>query len=56
MRNQHVLEFGADWTIGPHEKLGFQAEFEIDGDGYGSDFGAQISYIVELDLAPLSAK
>ena len=53
VRNQQTLEFGADWTIAPHRTLAFQTEFELDGDGHGTDFGAKISYIVSLDAPSL---
>lgn len=46
---QHLVEFGADWTLGPNRKLGLQTEFEIDGDSHGTDFGLHISYIVTLE-------
>ena len=47
--NQQVVEFGADWEFADNEKLGFQAEFEVDGDGHGADFGFRISYILEME-------
>ncbi len=46
---QQSLEIGGDWEFTEDQKIGFQAEFELDGDGHGADFGAKISYIVELD-------
>lgn len=49
-RNQHSLEFGADWEIAEDRMLGFQTAFGIDGDDHGSDFEARISYIIELDM------
>lgn len=54
--NQHALEIGADWTIGPSQKLGFQADFELDGDDHGSDFGFKIAYIVSIDAPRLDAE
>lgn len=47
-RNQQVIELGADWEFADNEILGLQAEFEVDGDGQGADFGFRISYILEL--------
>lgn len=46
---QHLLEFGADWTIAPDQKISFQTEFDIDGDGHGTEFGFRLGYIVTLE-------
>lgn len=48
-RTQQSLEIGADWEFAEDRILGLQTEFELDGDGHGPDFGARISYIVELE-------
>lgn len=54
-RNNHTLELGADWTFAPHQKLAFETEFELDGDGNGSNWGAHISYIFSIDAPRLDA-
>lgn len=52
-RNQHVLELGGEWEFAEHQKLGWQTEFGIDGDEAGADFGARLSYILEICLPGL---
>lgn len=51
---QQNLEIGADWEFAEDQKIGFQTQFELDGDGHGADIGARISYIVELQAPSLN--
>jgi len=53
VRNQHALELGGEWEFAEHQKLGWQTEFGLDGDDHGTDFGARLSYILELGLPGL---
>ena len=48
-RNQHSFEFGWEWEFAEDRMLGFQTEFELDGDDDGADFGVRLSYIFELE-------
>ena len=52
-RNQHSIELGADWEFADDRTLGLQTEFEIDGDDSGPNFGARISYIIEIEAPRL---
>lgn len=47
--NQQSVELGADWEFADDQILAFQAEFEVDGDSQGADFGVRIAYILELE-------
>ena len=47
-RNNHALEFGFDWKLAEHHYVAFGTEVGLDGDGYGTNFGAKISYIFSI--------
>lgn len=51
-RNQHSLDFGANWQIAPNHKLGFNFRAGLDGDGDGEDFGVGIAYTISFDGLP----
>ena len=44
-RDNHSAEFGLDWRIADHQKLGFALEVGLDGDSEGPSLGAKISYM-----------
>lgn len=48
-RNQHSVEFGLDWEFAEDQLIGLGVEMEIDGDSYGDDYSASISYIYEFE-------
>ncbi len=47
-RDNHSLEFGADWTISEHQEIAFGVEVGLDGDDQGPALGARISYILDF--------
>lgn len=47
-RNNHSVEWGADWRIASNQKLGLAAELGLDGDDSGSNFEFRVSYIIEI--------
>ena len=47
-RDNHSLEFGADWSISEHQEIGFGLEVGLDGDDHGPALGATISYILSF--------
>lgn len=48
-RNQQSVEFGMDWEFAEDQMLAFEIEVEVDGDSYGDDFIASVSYIYEFE-------
>lgn len=47
-RDTHSAELGVDWKLDEHQKIGFATEIGLDGDSYGPNFGASISYILSF--------
>jgi len=47
-RANHAAEFGVDWKIADHHKLGLVALVGLDGDAEGPSFGAKISYMISF--------
>ncbi|MCC6270865.1 MAG: hypothetical protein IT190_06275 [Microbacteriaceae bacterium] len=41
----HEAEFGLDWKLADHQKLGFAFLVGLDGDDDGPAFGAEVSYM-----------
>ncbi len=48
--DNHALELGLEWDVADGEILAFSTELSLDGNDDGTEFGAKISYIVELAL------
>ncbi len=46
--SNHTLELGLEWELADDQKLAFATEWGIDGNDEGTEFGAKIMYIVEL--------
>jgi len=47
-RDNHTAEFGVDWKIADHQKLGLAVEGSLDGDSNGPTFGAKVSYMISF--------
>ncbi|MEK6797979.1 MAG: transporter [Planctomycetota bacterium] len=47
-RDDHRAEFGLDWNIDEHQKLGLALEVGLDGDSHGADLGARVSYMLSF--------
>jgi len=47
-RNNHALEFGADWKLAEHHTVAFGTEVGLDGDDSGMNWGFKVMYIFSL--------
>ncbi|MBI4718863.1 MAG: hypothetical protein HY763_13740 [Planctomycetes bacterium] len=47
-RDNHSAEFGLDWKLAEHHKLGLSTEVSLDGDEYGPAFATKVSYIFSI--------
>ncbi len=47
-RNNHAVEFGADWKLAEHHSVAFGTELGLDGDSSGANWEFNISYILSL--------
>ena len=54
--NQHNIELGLDWDLGEDQMLGFKTAFEVDGDSFGENFSAEVSYIFEIEAPTLHSQ
>jgi len=49
-QDNHALELGLEWGLADDQILAFSTEIGLDGNNSGTQFGAKISYMVEMDI------
>jgi len=48
VRANHSAEFGLDWSLAEHQKLGLAFLVGLDGDTEGPEYGARVSYMISF--------
>lgn len=48
--DNHALELGLEWDVAEGRIIAFSTEVGLDGDSHGTQFGAKLSYMIELGI------